>query len=97
MDFYQIGCIALWEASLKFNEEKGEFKSYAYSYMVGRMIMALTAERKKKENESQVEDISFLQIVPEQVAHDLVFLLYMFFDKINIFVKLTLHMYKYDL
>ncbi|OAS88205.1 MULTISPECIES: sigma-70 family RNA polymerase sigma factor [Metabacillus] len=50
-EFYQIGCIALWEASLRFNEEKGEFKSYVYSYIMGRMKTALTNERKKQETD----------------------------------------------
>ncbi|MCV9884472.1 sigma-70 family RNA polymerase sigma factor [Metabacillus halosaccharovorans] len=56
-EFYQVGCIALWEASLRFNKEKGEFKSYAYSYMLGRMKSALTENKKKEERESQSEDI----------------------------------------
>ena len=56
-EFYQVGCIALWEASLRFNKEKGEFKSYAYSYMIGRMKSALTDDKKKEERESQSEDI----------------------------------------
>jgi RNA polymerase sigma factor (sigma-70 family) len=51
-EFYQIGCIALWEASLRFNAEKGEFKSYAYSYIIGRMKSALTSDRVKQEKES---------------------------------------------
>jgi len=56
-EFYQVGCIALWEASLRFNKEKGEFKSYAYSYMIGRMKSALTEDKKMEERESQSEDI----------------------------------------
>lgn len=56
-EFYQICCIALWEASLRFHEEKGEFKSYAYSYMIGRMKSALTEEKKKQEKEIQRENI----------------------------------------
>lgn len=55
-EFYQIGCIALWDASLRFNKEKGEFKSYAYSYMLGRMKTALTEESMLKETECQVEE-----------------------------------------
>ncbi|PMC37332.1 RNA polymerase subunit sigma-24 [Bacillus sp. UMB0899] len=56
-EYYQIGCIALWEASLRFNSEKGEFKSFAYSYIIGRMKSALTEDRKKGERESQSEDL----------------------------------------
>lgn len=61
-EFYQIGCIALWEASLQFNEEKGEFKSYAYSYIMGKMKTMLTNEgiqqekvRRLKTNQTQEE------------------------------------------
>lgn len=57
-EFYQIGCIALWEASLRFKEEKGEFKSYAYSYIIGRMKSALREERMKQEKENRLRAIS---------------------------------------
>ena len=57
-EFYQVGCIALWEASQRFDHEKGEFKSYAYSFIIGRMKSALTKDRIKQERETQSEDIS---------------------------------------
>ena len=57
-EFYQIGCIALWEASLRFNEEKGEFKSYVYSYIIGRMKAVLTKERKRQEKENRLMTVS---------------------------------------
>jgi DNA-directed RNA polymerase len=57
-EFYQIGCIALWEASLRFNEEKGKFKSYVYSYIIGRMKEVLTKERKKQEKENRLMTVS---------------------------------------
>jgi DNA-directed RNA polymerase len=57
-EFYQIGCIALWEASLRFNEEKGEFKSYVYSYIIGRMKAVLTKERKNQEKENRLMTVS---------------------------------------
>lgn len=66
-EFYQIGCVALWEASQRFNEEKGEFKSYAYSYIIGRMKSALSEERLKEERESQSEDI---WVEDEATLHD---------------------------
>lgn len=49
-EFYQIGCIALWEASIRFDKDKGEFKSYAYSYIIGRMKSELTSDRKHQLN-----------------------------------------------
>ncbi|MBZ5753566.1 sigma-70 family RNA polymerase sigma factor [Metabacillus rhizolycopersici] len=54
-EFYQIGCIALWEASLQFNEEKGEFKSYAYSYIMGKMKTMLTNESIQQEKDRRLE------------------------------------------
>ena len=54
-EFYQIGCIALWEASLRFQEEKGEFKSYAYAYIMGQMKMKMTNETKQKEKDERLK------------------------------------------
>ncbi|UHA61385.1 sigma-70 family RNA polymerase sigma factor [Metabacillus litoralis] len=54
-DYYQVGSIALWEAFLRFNEEKGEFKSYAYSYILGHMKMALSRKKTERERDRQVE------------------------------------------
>ena len=65
-EFYQIGCIALWEASLRFNEEKGEFKSFAYSYIMGRMKSALTNERINQEKESRFETL----LIQEETSGD---------------------------
>lgn len=65
-EFYQIGCIALWEASLRFNEEKGEFKAYAYSYIIGRMKSALREETMKEERENPKEDIW----IQDETTHD---------------------------
>ncbi|MGM7721592.1 sigma factor [Metabacillus sp. Hm71] len=42
-------CIALWEAAQRFNEEKGEFWSYVFSYISGRMKSALTRKEKNRE------------------------------------------------
>ncbi|APH03491.1 sigma-70 family RNA polymerase sigma factor [Bacillus weihaiensis] len=55
-EFYQVGLIALWEASQRFQKEKGEFKSFAYSYIIGRMKTALTQERKKEDHETEFDD-----------------------------------------
>lgn len=43
-DFVQVGMIALWEAHERFDEAKGAFPPYAYSYIQGRMKHALTKE-----------------------------------------------------
>lgn len=64
-EFYQIGCIALWEASLRFNEKRGEFKSYAYSYIVGRMKSELSNQRMLLEKSSKLERIFNQDIIAE--------------------------------
>lgn len=48
-EFYQIGLIALWEATIKFNDEKGHFSSYAYATIRGKMLTELTKLRKWEE------------------------------------------------
>ncbi len=40
-EFYQIGLIALWEASQTYNPEKGQFISYAYKSIQGKMLIQL--------------------------------------------------------
>lgn len=55
-DFYQIGCIGLWEAVLRFDKGKGAFKSYAYSYIIGHMKMALSKEKTEEERDRKVEE-----------------------------------------
>lgn len=41
-EFFQIGLIALWEAQNRFDQKKGKFTSYAYSYIRGRILTELT-------------------------------------------------------
>ncbi len=70
-EFYQIGCIALWEAALRFDKNKGKFSSFAYSYIAGRMKTELTKQGLQKKyhdlvreivdcREDYLEDFSFL-------------------------------------
>ncbi|MGG3466000.1 sigma-70 family RNA polymerase sigma factor [Neobacillus pocheonensis] len=40
-EFYQQALIALWEASRRYNPEKGTFTNYAYSYIRGHLLMEL--------------------------------------------------------
>ena len=50
-EFYQTAVIALWEAQQGFNAEKGSFTNYAYSYIKGRLLLALTkSSRYEAEN-----------------------------------------------
>lgn len=55
-EFYQIGLVALWEASLRFEEGKGEFDSYAYSYIINRMKTALTKMTNYQQRVCMTED-----------------------------------------
>lgn len=48
-EFYQIGLIALWDASKNFNEEKGSFLNFAYMYVKGRMMTEITRNNKQTE------------------------------------------------
>nr|WP_263324349.1 sigma-70 family RNA polymerase sigma factor [Neobacillus sp. Marseille-Q6967] len=44
-EFYQTGLIGLWEASQSFDERKGKFSNYAYTYMKGKMLSQLTKDQ----------------------------------------------------
>src|SRR3954465_2787225 len=48
-EFYQIGLLALWDASKNFNEQKASFSTYAYSYIKGRMLSLLRSEKKHED------------------------------------------------
>ncbi|MFC4799406.1 sigma-70 family RNA polymerase sigma factor [Neobacillus sp. GCM10023253] len=50
-EFYQLGLISLWEASQRFNPEKGNFTNYAYSYIRGKLLMELNKMAKSKERD----------------------------------------------
>lgn len=56
-EFYQIGCISLWEAALRFDKNKGKFSSFAYSYIAGRMKTELTKQGLQKNNHDLVKEI----------------------------------------
>lgn len=50
-EFYQQALIALWEASMRFNPEKGTFVNYAYTYIRGRLLTELNkTQRDSKQN-----------------------------------------------
>lgn len=66
-EFYQIGLVALWEASLRYNEEKGEFDHFAYSYIINRMKTSLTRMTKYQERICLTED-HFLETYEEEFS-----------------------------
>ncbi|WP_050179723.1 sigma-70 family RNA polymerase sigma factor [Domibacillus robiginosus] len=45
-EFVQVGMIALWEACERFDEAKGAFPPFAYSYIQGRIKSTLTKDAK---------------------------------------------------
>ncbi|QPC45568.1 sigma-70 family RNA polymerase sigma factor [Mangrovibacillus cuniculi] len=51
-EYYQIGLIALWEAHERFEDDKGDFAPYAYSYIKGKMLHELN--RKVRDGERYV-------------------------------------------
>lgn len=48
-EYYQIGLIALWEASQQFDREKGSFSSFAYKKMYWAMVSHLRKQLRTKE------------------------------------------------
>ncbi|MEW4327982.1 sigma-70 family RNA polymerase sigma factor [Rossellomorea marisflavi] len=55
-DYYQTGLIALWEAHVKFDSEKGSFTSFAYSYIRGRILSELRREVRVEERGTVLEN-----------------------------------------
>jgi len=55
-DFFQIASIALWHACQNFDESKGTFSTFAYTYMKGALLNELTRRRKYYERHSLRED-----------------------------------------
>lgn len=48
-EFFQLGLIALWEADRRFDEAKGTFTSYAYTYIRGKFLTEMTKTNKREE------------------------------------------------
>ena len=46
-EYYQIGLIALWDASKHYAKQKGRFSTYAYKFIQGRMLMYLNMKTKE--------------------------------------------------
>lgn len=49
-EFFQIGLIGLWEASKSFDCAKGDFTSYAYPFIKGRLLSELANATKLAEH-----------------------------------------------
>lgn len=48
-EYYQIGLIALWEANNRFEPDKGNFTTYAYTYIKGRILNEMSKSIKIEE------------------------------------------------
>lgn len=48
-EFYQLGLIALWEATRRFDASKGKLASYVYLYIKGYLLMELNKCHKSEE------------------------------------------------
>ncbi|MBV7509511.1 sigma-70 family RNA polymerase sigma factor [Bacillus sp. sid0103] len=55
-DFYQHSLIALWEASQRFDPNKGSFTNYAYTYIKGFLLMELKKSTQDQERYVQPDE-----------------------------------------
>ena len=47
-EFYQTGLIGLWEATQSFDQRKGSFSNYAYTYMKGKILFQMNQNNQWK-------------------------------------------------
>jgi DNA-directed RNA polymerase len=62
-EFYQIGCIALWDAYQQFNPDKGNFSAYAISFIRGRMLTHLSKETRYNERHAYTAE-EMMELMP---------------------------------
>ncbi|MCJ7843375.1 sigma-70 family RNA polymerase sigma factor [Lederbergia sp. NSJ-179] len=65
-EFFQTGLIAFWDAYQRFDHEKGEFSSYAYSYIKGRMMTKLTKDKQIEERNVYPDEAFWENTVEEE-------------------------------
>jgi RNA polymerase sigma factor (sigma-70 family) len=65
-EYYQIGLIALWEASKQFREGKGSFSSFAYKKIYWAMVSHLRKQHRGKKGECALTDELASTIPDEQ-------------------------------
>ncbi|WP_396426787.1 sigma factor [Lederbergia sp. NSJ-179] len=56
----------MWDAYQRFDHEKGEFSSYAYSYIKGRMMTKLTKHKQIEERNVYPDDVFWENTVEEE-------------------------------
>ncbi|WP_442852957.1 sigma-70 family RNA polymerase sigma factor [Bacillus sp. UNC41MFS5] len=68
-EFYQHSLIALWEASQRFDPNKGSFTNYAYTYIKGRLLMEL--KKSQQEHERYIQPVEeFWDLVEDSHSDD---------------------------
>ncbi|MGE7876854.1 sigma-70 family RNA polymerase sigma factor [Peribacillus muralis] len=68
-EYFQVGLIALWEAYLNFNADHGQFHSYAYTFIKGRIMNELKKHHKYETN-TKPYDTSILEITDSFSIHE---------------------------
>jgi RNA polymerase sigma factor (sigma-70 family) len=63
-EFFQTGLIALWQAAERYNQERGSFSSYAFSYIKGHLQTEMTKRNKYEEHYVSVDDESW-DLIPD--------------------------------
>jgi len=66
-EFYQTGLIALWQAAERYDQERGPFSSFAYSYIKGHLQTEMTKTNKYDEHYVAVDDESW-DIIPDSAC-----------------------------
>lgn len=61
-EFFQTGLIALWQAAERYDQERGAFSSFAYSYIKGNLQTEMTKRNKYEEHYVSVDDESWALI-----------------------------------
>ncbi|WP_189655210.1 sigma-70 family RNA polymerase sigma factor [Bacillus sp. HNG] len=70
--FYQIGLIGLWDASTRFDLEKGvEFSTFAYSTIRGKLLDHLKKEARYRERYQPTGELIFLSLTDSSMGNSL--------------------------
>lgn len=64
-EFYQLALIGLWEASERFDSSKGDFTSYSYSLIKGKIQNEMTKANKDADTTTTAKEEYWVSIVDE--------------------------------
>lgn len=65
-EFFHIGMIALWKASVNFEVEKGEFSPFVYSYIQGELLTELKRRGKFSNRHALYEEVRTIESASEE-------------------------------